>query len=228
MNDEANKNEVIILSGISGSGKSRFARQLHVHNDAYIVSSDFYFDELARRQGCSYTQVFSPRLLGEAHAQCLTKFIDRIYAHDNSSGNTIVVDNTNTTTLEMAPYVSIAMARGYKVRLITFNCEVETALKRNVHGVRQDVLLNQAERLRTRELPSYWDIDRMTENQDDDIDAFVELSERRGLEWILLRTSEALQHAACGDNLASHINIMTKLAQYLSTARMQLKMGGAK
>jgi predicted kinase len=68
----------------------------------------------------------------------------------------IVVDNTNLTALEMAPYVSLAMAYGCPVEIITVKCDPEVAAKRNRHGVPLAAIKGMAARLQQRQLPAFW------------------------------------------------------------------------
>ena len=48
----------------TGSGKSTYI--LENYPESTPVSADFFFDELAERQGKTYTEVFDPSLLYEA------------------------------------------------------------------------------------------------------------------------------------------------------------------
>lgn len=55
------------------------------------------------------TYAFNPKNAGAAHGLCLRKFISALL-----SGNDVdvVVDNTNTSTYELAPYMAMAAAYG--------------------------------------------------------------------------------------------------------------------
>jgi len=65
------------------------------------------------------------------HADCLYSFAEAI--HNGTSY--IIVDNTNTNALRMAPYVRLAEAYGYVVDIVEMECYVSDAVKRNVHNV---------------------------------------------------------------------------------------------
>lgn len=123
-----------ILCGISGSGKSSFARENYP--DAMVVSADNFF---VRPDG---TYAFDVARLSEAHATCLRRWIDFLRA-----GCDVVCDNTNTTTEELAPYVATALAYGADVEVIVLDCPVDVAAARNVHGVPYNVVAAQAARL---------------------------------------------------------------------------------
>jgi predicted kinase len=47
----------------------------------------------------------------------------------------VVVDNTNTTLAEIAPYISLASAYGYEVEVVHFPCTLSVSFQRNTHGV---------------------------------------------------------------------------------------------
>lgn len=80
--------KVIILCGVSGSGKSTIAKEI---GSGYVVSADDFFM-------ASGEYKFDPTMLPAAHGQCLRDFVGCLqYGCD-----TIVVDNTNTTMMEVA------------------------------------------------------------------------------------------------------------------------------
>lgn len=140
--------KAIILSGIPGSGKSTFAGEA---DKRVVCSADDFF--MVDGKYC-----FDFRKLGEAHGSCLRKFIECV-----SRGESVVyVDNTNTTVLELAPYMAIANAYNYKIELVTFLCDPEIAAKRNKHGVPYAACLAMNNRLvsRDREIPPFWKMEK--------------------------------------------------------------------
>src|SRR5690606_33271326 len=121
----------IIMSGISGSGKSTWAEKLchGLSSTGYnfsIVSADSYF----MRDG---VYQFDPKKLSDAHGACCYDFINQLALQTPL----VVVDNTNTTAVEIAPYILIAQAYHYDVEIITVMCEseddVKAAAARNSH-----------------------------------------------------------------------------------------------
>ncbi len=76
--------------------------------------------------------------------------------------HTVVVDNTNTTTEEIAPYYAVARAYGYDVELVTLLVDVETAAARNAHGVPMRNIEAMHRRLDQRELPRFWKLEQKT------------------------------------------------------------------
>lgn len=77
--------QVVILSGVSGAGKSTYAEKLLTETQGIKVSADHYFM-------WEDTYKFDPTKLGEAHADCFKRFISHLQAP--FSWSCVVVDNT--------------------------------------------------------------------------------------------------------------------------------------
>lgn len=123
--------ECFILRGISGSGKSTLAETL----GGTICCADDFFVENGEYK-------FDPTKLKDAHAYCRAKFEEAV-----KKGERVVVANTNTQAWEFEPYKRIAEDHGYKV----FCLIVENRHGgKNVHGVPENVLKNQAARFEIR------------------------------------------------------------------------------
>ena len=142
--------KVVILRGISGSGKSTLAKKLYQDTPGFkaIYSADHFF---VQTDG-SYK--FKPAKLGEAHRKCLLLFAKAM----ESSNDLLIVDNTNTTAMEIAPYAQLALAYGHAVEVITVECDLDVAASRNVHNVPRAVIVAQNIRLQaeTKKLRSKW------------------------------------------------------------------------
>ena len=147
--------KVIILCGISGSGKSTLAGKPG-DRVKFVVSADDYF----MRDGGYYD--FDPALLGEAHADCLRRFVRAIQPGvcSEPTPTRVVVDNTNTTVAELAPYAALALAYGYELEIVILHCEPSVALQRNVHNVPERTIMGQYCRLlKLRDsLPPWWPV----------------------------------------------------------------------
>lgn len=115
--------KVTILQGIPGSGKSSLIPKHHAYS---TVSADHHFI------GLDGVYRFNPAELGEAHGSCLRAFARRCATPDCAE---LVVDNTNTTPTEVAPYYALAQAYGHEVRIIYVPCAPEVGAARNLHGV---------------------------------------------------------------------------------------------
>ena len=141
--------KVIILSGIPGAGKSTFTKTL---SRQIVVSADHFF---LNNKG-EYN--FDFRKLSEAHGSCLKQFTNLIVSGELDDFDYLVVDNTNTSVLEIAPYVALANAYGLECELVTIECDPEIAANRNVHGVPLDACKRMANNMKARTLPPFWTV----------------------------------------------------------------------
>ncbi len=154
---------VVILSGVSGSGKSTSARKLwndlEPGNYCKVVSADDFFMVDGEYK-------FDPTKLSDAHGKCFREYIsvlnDGVHTASGfkSSYDLVVVDNTNTTAVEIAPYILGAQAYGWEVEILTVMCETEADIKacaaRNAHGVSFEGVLRQHTNLKMRQLMPWW------------------------------------------------------------------------
>jgi predicted ABC-type ATPase len=154
---------VVVLRGISGSGKSTLAQELVQKTPASIawVSADQYFTD----EDGGYH--FDPAKLGEAHGYCLRQFVanlqlDSDYGVKNSL---VIVDNTNTTVAEAAPYMALAAAYGFDALLVTLDVPVAEAIGRGIHFVPATTVEAQFWRIREAvpSLPPFWETATLVE-----------------------------------------------------------------
>lgn len=145
--------EVIVMQGASGSGKSMLAKQIAAAAKAQnqrskIVSADHFFET---PQGYRFNQA----KLGEAHAACLLDFLSAA----QSGVNIVIVDNTNTSVVEIAPYMALATALGYASKVIRVRCDAATAARRNLHGVPRRAVDAMMRRIDAERYPPWWRIE---------------------------------------------------------------------
>lgn len=139
------------MSGPSGSGKSTAVRERWPV--ARVFSADSFFM-------ASGDYRFDATKLSEAHAACLRGFIE--YIRKPHTEGVVVVDNTNCTAHEIAPYYAAAEAYGWPpfvARMLVGNGDVDAMARRNVHGVSVGVVDLQTEafvRLHDRDFPRWW------------------------------------------------------------------------
>lgn len=106
--------KLYLIRGISGSGKSTYAKTLGIEH----FEADMYFE----RDG---EYKFDPKKLGEAHKWCQDKTRESMEA-----GRDVVVANTFIQKSWMKPYLDLAEEFGYDVEIKTM-----TGNYQNVHGV---------------------------------------------------------------------------------------------
>lgn len=141
---------VLILRGIPGAGKTRMARTLYPH--AIVCSAD---DHFTRPDG-SYVYVREEQSL--AHHECLLKYL-RLLTHfprEIGVSPLIIVDNTNASVAEIAPYYATAEAYGWEAMVETILCDPEIAWRRNTHGVSREIVEKIHSNLLSAQLPSWW------------------------------------------------------------------------
>ncbi len=151
--------QVIITSGIPGAGKSTWVRKNTNPYMTEVFSADNFFHDNNGRYR------FDPLKLSDAHSSCLRNFTARLL-HLNSCAEdscriTLVVDNTNTSAWEIAPYYSLAQAFSIPVKIIRIIATPDTAFPRNIHGVKKENIERMAERIVNNPLPPFWNIEEV-------------------------------------------------------------------
>lgn len=132
--------ELIIMRGIPGSGKSTKAKQLvgkgSIHSTDDVISSKGNYNEFFDNMKASGN--FS--MLSVVHGENLRNAVK-----DMEMGVTpVVIDNTNIRPFESKPYIENALKLGYDDRNIsivdigTGGASAEELAKRNTHGVPLD------------------------------------------------------------------------------------------
>lgn len=150
---------LVVMRGVPGSGKSTAARKLverflaeHPHASAEVFSADDYF---TRADG---TYVYEPAKIGLAHADCFR----RVLAALARGVDLIVVDNTNTTAVEVAPYMLAAAAAERIAAILTVHVvDPAGAAARCTHGVPADVVAQMHATMANEKLPPWWNNDIM-------------------------------------------------------------------
>lgn len=132
--------KLIIMRGISGSGKSTKAKELKgngiIHSTDDVISSmgdynKFFADMMANKD-------FSP--LQKAHQTNLKNAIDSM----KNGISPVIIDNTNLAPWEAKAYVKAALKMGFDdgnikiVNIGTGGASAEELAKRNTHGVPLD------------------------------------------------------------------------------------------
>jgi predicted kinase len=147
-----------ILSGVSGAGKSTWIQNQPWAKNADIHSADDFF------VGEDGKYRFDPIRYPEAFNACMLKFLRGVRNgwHAKEKGMSLddmpvqVVDNTNTTIEEIAPYYACAKAHAYDVTLVTIIVQPDEAAERNKHNVPLGTIRLMHDKLLSRVLPKFW------------------------------------------------------------------------
>lgn len=122
---------LIIVRGISGSGKSTIAKQLQsVHPDSAWFEADHYFIDEAGNYNWSADRLHA------AHQWCQHEVASCL-----AIGLTVIVSNTFTTKKELRPYFECIQAYGKNPIVICMQSQFT-----NVHNVPQATLDNMKQR----------------------------------------------------------------------------------
>jgi predicted kinase len=122
---------VYILRGVSGSGKSTFAKTLPKNKVIHSTDSYFY-------KGGKYR--FDFKKLNFFHKKNFEAFKRSL----GKKRRVVVVDNTNLLFEHIKPYIDEAKKYGYKVILVDFLPKGrEFHYKRNIHNVPKRIISKQ-------------------------------------------------------------------------------------
>lgn len=124
--------KVTIMAGIPGSGKSTLARR-SLPEARILSTDDFWINGAGEYE-------FDAKRLTEAHGWNLRRFLKTLRDAYDDNRNTglirttpIVVDNTNTRLIEIAPYYQAALAFGASVEVLAVTCDWTVAASRQEH-----------------------------------------------------------------------------------------------
>lgn len=140
---------VYIMRGLPGSGKTTKAKELAGEQGAVVSADDFFMVDGEYK--------FDPSKIGQAHGACFRRAIEHLSFTGLPHPKVLVVDNTNISNIEIAPYVLLAQAHGWDHKIVTLHTTkvgiVAECVKRNTHGVPVERVTAMFEQLLT-ELPA--------------------------------------------------------------------------
>lgn len=140
-------NTMIIMRGVSGSGKSTFAEDLKEKMEGDGIETVICSADSFRHTGPNGEYVFDASMNGAVHAMAQEKARKAI-----SEGKAVIVDNTNTLEWEMGKYIKMASEAGYEI----FQCfshgmldsdEIDLYTERNTHNVPRASIVRQYTKL---------------------------------------------------------------------------------
>ena len=130
-----NNKNLILIRGVSGSGKSTFAEEF-MYPTSLIISTDDFFMVDGEYQ-------FNPELLAKNHDKCFKSVESEMKATEQDICPNIVVHNTFAQAWEIEPYKELADKYGYNFYTII----VENRHGSNsIHDIPDDIISKQKDR----------------------------------------------------------------------------------
>lgn len=124
-----------LLRGVSGSGKSTFAKELAGLLECNYWEADMYFINPMTKE-----YKFNPAWIGQAHGWCFQNFYTDVCCNAD-----VVVSNTFTAEADMQRYIDTAKEFGYTVTSLVVENRANT---KSIHSVPEATLQRQETLLR--------------------------------------------------------------------------------
>jgi predicted kinase len=125
-----------IIRGVSGSGKTTYAKELAAKVKCAHLETDMYF---TFRDGDECEYRFNPSLLPKAHEWCFNEVAAVL-----NMGHDVIVSNTFTRLWEFRNYIDLAIDKGAKIRVITCRGRYQ-----NTHGLTEAMVAKQVARFQS-------------------------------------------------------------------------------
>ncbi|XP_022787589.1 uncharacterized protein LOC111327618 isoform X3 [Stylophora pistillata] len=129
---------LILMRGLPGSGKTFLAQKLKGPRGVVLSTDDYFYR--------NHRYEFDGSFLGEAHEWNRSRAKTAL----ESQWSPLIIDNTNTQSWEMKPYVSMALKYGYHIKIVEPNTpwkwNVKELVRRNQHGVTHAAITRMKER----------------------------------------------------------------------------------
>ncbi len=130
-----NNKNLILIRGVSGSGKSTFAEEF-LYPISLLISTDDFFMVNGEYQ-------FNPELLPENHSKCLKSVESEMKHPQQDICPNIAVHNTFTKAWEIEPYKELADKYGYNFYTIIVENRHKSS---SIHNVPDHVISKQKDR----------------------------------------------------------------------------------
>jgi len=117
--------DVILLTGLPGSGKSTWAAAYPCSGKKLILCPDDYL-----MMGGVYK--WGPESVSESHRKCMRQFVEHVWHGDL---DLLILDSTNTRTEFLSPYIGVAQAFNHNTRVVLIKHDPIDSWKRNTHNV---------------------------------------------------------------------------------------------
>lgn len=132
-----NSRNIIIIRGVSSSGKSSFAEFIkELYPDSEIYCADDYFHTNYDGSNPDGVYKFNSEKLGAAHGACRRKFQKAV----DTGAKCVIVANTNTKKSDWEFYEEYGKQNNYRVFFIVLENRHNGV---NIHSVNESTLIKQ-------------------------------------------------------------------------------------
>ena len=132
---EGGAKSLVLVRGVSGSGKSTFAKEFIYPASLLIATDDFFMN--------NGEYEFNPKLLYDNHIKCINSVESEMKNPSDDIITNIVVHNTFTENWEIKPYQELAEKYGYNFYTIIIENRHGT---KSIHDVPEHVISSQKDR----------------------------------------------------------------------------------
>ncbi len=147
-----------LMRGLPGSGKSTWIRNNWKFREYAVLAlcADDYLMIDGKYQ-------YTPQAIIKAHDDIFRRTIIELMPPDSfgvpiqrSKYEDIVIDNTGTQLINLAPYIQLAASFNVPYEIVYLMCDVETSIRRNTHNVPPNVIIQMNRNLLTEVIPPFW------------------------------------------------------------------------
>lgn len=152
------KPKIILITGISGSGKSEEAARLAKEDPEHtvVIAVNDYFAETDGK--FHYVHLAYPYAQENAKAE----FAYVLMRSRQDETKFIIVEDIFSTVDDLNYYMIIARAYECEVEIVTMECDPATAIARQVHDMRPGYIVSRDRDLRARVIPEAWKVTQRT------------------------------------------------------------------
>jgi predicted kinase len=129
----------IIMVGATGSGKSGWIRENHP-DTVTICQDDYYYDSDGNYE-------FEKEKTAPAIRSMMCEFIEHMQGVHGIHGDDIIIDSKNVSDAEIAPWILVAQAHDYIVRIVAMDTPPRVSAERNKRGLSESVITGQHSRM---------------------------------------------------------------------------------
>jgi len=160
---------IVLMRGVPGIGKSTYVKKIlpsivgPCGGANYVIcSADLFFVD----EDGNYN--FDRDKLGDAHRSCKQRFYRELHKPSGEQADVLVVDNTNSSLVELVFYYELAALLNYEVQIHElqgpeknavsggWHKAIDKYVSRNLHGVPYAVIAKMSWSIESEKVPKWW------------------------------------------------------------------------